>query len=72
MLSRAKWWRVKPTRRDNRADLLMTLGFAGILFLSLTVVVADQVGKAAHVRLLGIETTGNENLMLKPYYERET
>ena len=43
----------------------MALGFAEIPFLSLTAVVADQVVKAAPVRLLGIETTGNENLMLR-------
>ena len=43
----------------------MSLGFAEIPFLSLTAVVADQVVKAAPVRLLGIETTGNENLMLR-------
>jgi microcompartment protein CcmL/EutN len=43
----------------------MALGFAEIPFLSLTAVVADQVVKAANVRLLGIETTGNENLMLR-------
>ena len=43
----------------------MALGFAEIPFLSLTAVVADQVLKAAPVRLLGIETTGNENLMLR-------
>lgn len=43
----------------------MALGFAEIPFLSLTAVVADQVVKAAQVRLLGIETTGNESLMLR-------
>lgn len=43
----------------------MALGFAEIPFLSLTAVVADQVVKAANVRLLGIETTGNESLMLR-------
>jgi carbon dioxide concentrating mechanism protein CcmO len=43
----------------------MALGFAEIPFLSLTAVVADQVVKAAQVRLLGIETTGNEHLMLR-------
>jgi microcompartment protein CcmL/EutN len=44
---------------------MIALGFAEIPFLSLTAVVADQVVKAAHVRLLGIETTGNENLMIR-------
>lgn len=43
----------------------MALGFAEIPFLSLTAVIADQVVKAANVRLLGIETTGNENLLLR-------
>ncbi len=41
------------------------LGFAEISFLSITAVIADQVVKAAQVRLLGIETTGNENLTLR-------
>ena len=44
---------------------MKALGFAEIPFFSITAVVADQVVKAAQVRLLGIETTGNENLMLK-------
>jgi microcompartment protein CcmL/EutN len=43
----------------------MAFGFAEIPFLSLTALVADQVVKAANVRLLGIETTGNQNLMLR-------
>ena len=43
----------------------MALGFAEIPFLSIAAVVADQVVKAAPVRLLGIETSGNENLMLR-------
>lgn len=43
----------------------MALGLVEIAFLSLTAVVADQVVQAAQVRLLGIETTGNENLMLR-------
>ncbi len=43
----------------------MALGFAEIPFLSIAAVVADQVVKAADVRLLGMETTGNENLMLR-------
>jgi microcompartment protein CcmL/EutN len=44
---------------------MKALGFAEIPFFSITAVVADQVVKAAPVRLLGIETTGNENLMLR-------
>jgi microcompartment protein CcmL/EutN len=43
----------------------MSLGFAEIPFLSIAAVIADSVVKAAEVRLLGIETTGNENLMLR-------
>lgn len=43
----------------------MALGFAEIPFLSIAAVIADQLVKAANVRLLGIETTGNENLMLR-------
>ena len=43
----------------------MALGFAEIPFFSITAVVADEVVKSAKVRLLGIETTGNENLMIK-------
>jgi microcompartment protein CcmL/EutN len=43
----------------------MALGFAEIPFLSITAVIADQVVKAANVRLLGIETSGNENLVLR-------
>ena len=44
---------------------MKALGFAEIPFFSTTAVVADQIVKAAQVRLLGIETTGNENLMLR-------
>lgn len=43
----------------------MALGLAEIPFLSLAAVIADQVVKAANVRLLGIETTGDQNLMLR-------
>ena len=44
---------------------MQALGFAEIPFFSITAVVADQVVKAARVQLLGFETTGNENLMLR-------
>ena len=44
---------------------MKALGFAEIPFFSITAVVADQVVKAAQVRLLGIESTGNENLLLR-------
>jgi carbon dioxide concentrating mechanism protein CcmO len=43
----------------------MALGLAEIPFLSLAAVIADQIVKAANVRLLGIETTGNEKLALR-------
>lgn len=43
----------------------VALGFAEIPFLSIAAVVADQVVKAASVRLLGLETSGNESLMLR-------
>jgi microcompartment protein CcmL/EutN len=44
---------------------MKALGFADIPFFSITAVIANQVVKAAQVRLLGIETTGNENLTLR-------
>ncbi len=43
----------------------MALGFIEIPFFSITALVADEAVKAANVRLLGIEVTGNENLMVK-------
>lgn len=44
---------------------MKALGFAEIPFFSVAAVVADEVVKAATVRLLGIETTGNERLALR-------
>ncbi len=44
---------------------MKALGFAEIPFFSITAMVADRIVKAAAVRLLGIETTGNQNLMLR-------
>ena len=41
------------------------LGFAEVPFLSITALVADAMVKAADVHLLGIETTGNENLQIR-------
>jgi microcompartment protein CcmL/EutN len=41
------------------------LGFAEIPFLSIAAMAADATVKTAGVRLLGIETTGNQNLMLR-------
>ena len=44
---------------------MKALGFAEIPFLSITAMVADAIVKGAVVHLLGIETTGNQNLMVK-------
>lgn len=44
---------------------MSALGFIEIQFFSITAVVADVAVKSAEVRLLGIETTGNENLMIR-------
>ena len=44
---------------------LPALGFAEIPFFSVTALIADEVVKESGVRLLGIETSGNENLMLR-------
>jgi microcompartment protein CcmL/EutN len=41
------------------------LGFAEVPFFSVTAVVADAAAKAAGVRVLGLETTGNENLLIR-------
>ena len=41
------------------------LGFAEVPFLSITGIVADRMCKAANVRLLGIETTGNPSLTIR-------
>jgi microcompartment protein CcmL/EutN len=43
----------------------MALGFFECPFLSITAMVADHAVKASAVRLLGIETTGNERLMVR-------
>ena len=45
--------------------MIPALGFAEIPFLSIAAVIADRVVKAADVRLLGMETTGNERLLLR-------
>ena len=44
---------------------MTALGFVETPFFSITALVADEAVKAADVRLLGIETTGNENLMIR-------
>lgn len=43
----------------------MALGLIECPFLSITALVSDCAVKAAAVRLLGIETTGNERLMIR-------
>ena len=43
----------------------LALGLVEIPFFSITAVIADQVVKESGVHLLGIETTGNEKLMLR-------
>lgn len=44
---------------------MTALGFIETPGFSITALVADEAVKAADVRLLGIETTGNENLMIR-------
>jgi microcompartment protein CcmL/EutN len=44
---------------------MSALGFIEIPSLGITAVVADVAVKSANVRLLGIETTGNEKLMIR-------
>jgi microcompartment protein CcmL/EutN len=41
------------------------LGLVEVSFLSVVAVVTDELLKAASVRLLGIETTGNQNLAIR-------
>jgi carbon dioxide concentrating mechanism protein CcmO len=44
---------------------MTALGFVETPGFSITALVADEAVKSADVRLLGIETTGNENLMIR-------
>jgi microcompartment protein CcmL/EutN len=44
---------------------MSALGFIEVPFFSITALVADAAIKAAPVRLLGFETTGNENLLIR-------
>lgn len=44
---------------------MTALGLVETPGFSITALVADEAVKAANVRLLGIETTGNENLMIR-------
>jgi microcompartment protein CcmL/EutN len=41
------------------------LGFIEIPFLSVAAVVADAAAKAARVKILGFEATGNENILIR-------
>jgi microcompartment protein CcmL/EutN len=45
--------------------MITALGFAEVPFFSITAMVADEAVKSSNVRLLGIETTGNEKLMIR-------
>ena len=51
--------------REECEKFGLALGLAEIPFLSIAAVIADQIVKHAGVRLLGIETTGSEKLMLR-------
>jgi microcompartment protein CcmL/EutN len=44
---------------------MSALGFIEVPFFGITAVVADEAVKSAKVRLLGIETTGNKNLIIR-------
>ena len=44
---------------------MLALGLAEVPFFSVTALVADEMVKAADVHLLGVETTGNENLQIR-------
>jgi microcompartment protein CcmL/EutN len=41
------------------------LGFIEVPFLSVAAIVADAAAKAARVRILGFEATGNENILIR-------
>lgn len=44
---------------------MSALGFIEVPFLSVAAVVADAAAKAAGVRVLGLEATGNENILIR-------
>ncbi len=44
---------------------MSALGFIEVPFLSVAAVVADAAAKAARVRVLGLEATGNENILIR-------
>jgi microcompartment protein CcmL/EutN len=44
---------------------MSALGFIEVSFMSVAAVVADAAAKAARVRILGFEATGNENILIR-------
>jgi microcompartment protein CcmL/EutN len=44
---------------------MTSLGLIEIPSLSVAAVVTDQVAKAAHISILGLEATGNENILIR-------
>ncbi len=44
---------------------MSALGFIEVPFLSVAAIVADAAAKAARVRILGFEATGNENILIR-------
>ncbi len=53
-------------------DGTFAVGMAEVPFLSICAVVADAMGKAAHVILDGIETTGDQRLMIRVFGDPES
>jgi microcompartment protein CcmL/EutN len=47
------------------AETMTSLGFIEVPFLGIAAVVADAAAKAARVRVLGFETTGSENILIR-------
>lgn len=45
--------------------MLPALGFIEIPFLSIAAIVTDAAAKAANVSILGLEATGNENILIR-------
>src|SRR5215469_13361253 len=45
--------------------MLPALGFIEVPFLSIAAVVTDAAAKAANVSILGLEATGNENILIR-------
>ena len=44
---------------------MSSLGFIEVPFLSVAAVIADMAANSADVRLVGLETTGNENILIR-------